>query len=429
MMVANYEAEAAVLGAVLIDGALFKDLEVQEEHFSNRRHQVIYRAMVEAAASGEFIDLVVVTTRLGSAIQQVGGTEYLLEMAESVPSTAGFKHHEQLIFAAYRLRKSRECAIRFSQAPNDGHLDTLITDLQTIRETGAIQSEKTTYEYLLEITDEMVAPPDQPSGCMTAYQDLDEMTGGMQQGDLIIVAARPSVGKTAFALNLAAGHCKNGGSSLVFSLEMSQKPLLHRIISAEGSISGQKWRDFSFSKNDYQEAFHAVGKISEWDLAIYDQKHTIMGIIATIRKQVHDNPDGRHLIIIDYLQLITPASRRERRDLEVGEITRELKLLAIELNIPIILLSQLSRSVESRQNKRPLMSDLRESGNIEQDADVIFFLYREDYYEKQKDQDRIEVIISKQRNGPTGVVKLGFLKEFGRFVEVKKAGSDRHIII
>ncbi|WP_217587491.1 replicative DNA helicase [Lentibacillus saliphilus] len=418
MRIENYEAEAAVLGAVLVDGTLFKELEVQEAHFHDGRHQRIYRAMKQASEASELIDMVSITTRLGDAIHQVGGTSYLLEMAGSVASTASMKHHEQLVFAAYRLRKARAYAIRYSETPSEEELNDLIANLEAIRGTGAVIAEKTTYDYLLEITDEMVAPADETSSCLTTYHDLDEMTGGMQRGDLIIVAARPSVGKTAFALNLAAGHCKNGGSSSVFSLEMGTKPLLRRMISAEGSINGQKWRSMAFSTADYEQAFHAIGEIADWELAILDQKRTLMDITASIRKRLHDDPDGQHLIIIDYLQLITPANRRERRDLEVGEITRELKLLAIELNIPIILLSQLSRGVEARQNKRPLMSDLRESGNIEQDADVIFFLYRDDYYQRKEDQDRLEVIISKQRNGPTGTVELGFLKAYGRFVEV-----------
>ncbi|GAB3059584.1 replicative DNA helicase [Virgibacillus ainsalahensis] len=414
----NYEAEAAVLGAVLLEGALFKDLEVQEEHFYEARHKKIYQAMKQAADRGEFIDLVVVTTNLGEEIYQVGGTSYLLEMTESVASTASMKHHERLIFNAYRLRKARESAIRYSEHPSEEELESLITSLQSIRDVGTDHQEKTTYDYLLEITNDMCDSETERSGCMTSYKNLDEMTGGLQCGDLLIVAARPSVGKTAFALNLAAGHCRNGGSSSIFSLEMGTKPLLRRMISSEGSIDGQKWRSMAFSAQDYEHAMNAIGVISDWKLTIFDQKRTIMDIRSSIRKKLYDDPDGNHLVIIDYLQLIAPTGRRERRDLEIGEITRELKLLAIELNIPIVLLSQLSRGVESRQNKRPLMSDLRESGNIEQDADVIMFLYREDYYANDiEKQNRMEVIISKQRNGPTGTVEMEFDKEYGRFVD------------
>ncbi|RDW16715.1 DnaB helicase C-terminal domain-containing protein [Oceanobacillus chungangensis] len=256
-------------------------------------------------------------------------------------------------------------------------------------------------------------------GCITSYEELDNMTGGLQRGDLLVVAARPSVGKTAFALNLAAGHCKQGGSAQVFSLEMGTKQLLQRMLSAEGAINCRKWRTTAFTEEDYQRAVRAIGVISNWNLDVYDKKRTILEIRAAIRKRIHDAPDGNHLVIIDYLQLITPAKQRDRRDLEVGEITRELKMLAIELNIPILLISQLSRNVESRQNKRPLMSNLHESGNIEQDADVIFFLHRADYYENNpKQKNRMEVIISKHRNGLTGTVQLVFEKEYGWFGEV-----------
>ncbi|WP_188456036.1 replicative DNA helicase [Virgibacillus oceani] len=421
MNVENYEAEAAVLGAVLLDGTLFKELEVEEEFFYHARHKRIYRAMKEAFDKGEFIDCVVTTTYLGEAINQVGGTVYLLKMTESVASTASMKHHERLILDAYRLRKSREYTMNYSKQPSEQQLELLISQLQTIREAGIVHQEKTTYDYLLEITDEIVAPPGEAKGCRSPYKHLDQMTGGIHRGDLLIVAARPSVGKTAFALNLAAGHCKNGGTSSIFSLEMGTKPLLKRMISSEGIIDAQKWKSMAFSSQDYEEAIKAIGFISDWNLYIFDTKRTLMDIRSTIRRKKYDDPDGNHLVIIDYLQLISPAGKRERRDLEVGEITRELKLLAIELDIPIVLLSQLSRGVEARQNKRPLMSDLRESGNIEQDADVIFLLYRDDYYNKNIEKNTMEVIISKQRNGPTGTVELAFLKEYGKFADKERS--------
>jgi replicative DNA helicase len=418
MMLENYEAEAAVLGSVLLDGTLIKNLMLEESHFHDHRHKLIFRAIKQAEERDEFIDMVVVTSNLGQAIYQVGGTGYLLEMTGSVATTANLGHHEELIFQAYRLRKTREAAIRYSENPSLEKLDDLISSLQVYREAGSIHDSKTIYDYLLEITEEMTGPRLEESSCMTSYTDLDEMTGGLQRGDLLIVAARPSVGKTTFALNLAAEHCNNGGASHIFSLEMGTKSLLKRMISREGMINGQKWRSMAFSEGDYERVMIAIGEISKWKLTVFDNKRTVRDIRAAIRKYVLDDPDGNHLVIIDYLQLIL-AARRERRDLEIGEITRELKLLAIELNIPIVLLSQLSRGVENRQNKRPLMSDLRESGNIEQDADVIFFLYRDDYYDAGvQEAGNIEVIISKQRNGPTGTVELGFQKEYGRFVDV-----------
>lgn len=412
----NVEAEVSVLGSILVDGTLFPDLVIQEEHFYQADHQLIFRAMKAVVDAEQFIDMVTVTTELGEAINQVGGTSYLLAMAQSIASTAPLKHHEQLIFSAYRSRKAREYALRFAEEPADPALEKLIRDLQTCRETGVEDLEKTVVGHLLDITKEMCFPTQEQSGFLTSFSGLDEMTGGLQRGELIIVAARPSVGKTAFALNLAMHHAKNEGSSMIFSLEMGKKQLLQRMISSVGKINGQKWRNRLFNEADYERALRAVGQISNWRLKINDHLRTVTAIGAAIRKRVYDEPTQRHLVMIDYLQLMTPTGQRERRDLEIGDITRELKLLAVELDIPIVLLSQLSRNVESRQNKRPLMSDLRESGNIEQDADVISFLYRDDYYDRKSEQsNKLEIIISKQRNGPTGTVEMSFEKEYGVF--------------
>lgn len=415
-MIENYEAEVSVLGSVLLEGELFETLHVEEDHFHYKAHRHIYRAMKQAADQDERIDLVVVTTYLGDRIEEIGGTAYLLKLSESVASTANVGHHEHLIFEAYRMRKSSELARTYSAHPSEKRLGQLIEHLGYLQHVGSMEAAKTISDYLLEITEEMVQKPDAPVACTTSYSALDEMTGGLQRGDLIIVAARPSVGKTAFSLNLAAENCRNGGTSTFFSLEMGTKALLKRVISAEGSINGEKWRGMMFSTADYERAFHAIGVISEWRLAIFDDVQVLAGIRAAIRKRVYDDPEGRHLFVIDYLQLMRPGGRQERRDLEIGEITRELKLLAVELDVPIVLLSQLSRGVEARKDKRPLMSDLRESGNIEQDADVIMFLYRDDYYNRESSEDTIDIIISKQRNGPVGTVELGFHKAYGRFV-------------
>src|SRR5690625_2034087 len=415
----NIEAEASVLGTALVDGTLFNELTLKQEHFADASNRIIFQAMKDITANGDFIDIVTVTTALGDAIGQVGGTTYLLAMAESIASTASLKLHERLVFDAYRNRMAKEKALTFASAPSDEGLDELIASLQAYRELGAAKSEKTTYDHLLEITEEMCFPSTEQAGFSTALRDFDDMTGGLQRGELIIVAARPSVGKTAFALNLAMGHAGNNGSALIFSLEMGTKQLLQRMISSVGRINSQKWRNMTFSEADYQQATHAVGVISDWEMMIYDQLRTVNEIRSAIRKKIRDYPDEKHVAIIDYLQLMTPAGKHDRRDLEIGEITRELKLMAVELNIPIVLLSQLSRGVESRPDKRPLMSDLRESGNIEQDADVISFLYREDYYMKDTEQQhRMEIILSKQRNGPTGTVVVAFDKEYGRVVDL-----------
>ncbi|MFD1170706.1 replicative DNA helicase [Oceanobacillus caeni] len=315
----------------------------------------------------------------------------------------------------------------YVENPSDEAMDVLLKKLTHFQDAGTKQKERSTYDYLMEISKDMTEKTKQ-TGYMTSLTDFDDMTGGLQKGDLIIVAARPSAGKTAFALNLAAGHCKNKGSSLVISLEMGTKQLLERMISAEGMMDGRKWRNLLFSEENYEKAFRAIGTIASWDLTIFDTRRTLSQVRSTIRNAVQKDPNGHHLVIIDYLQLITPTTiRKDRRDLEIGEITRELKLLAMELKVSIVLLSQLSRGVESRQDKRPLMSDLRESGNIEQDADVIAFLYRDDYYNRMSESPTItEVIISKQRNGPTGTVEMEFWKEYGRFGDIRAEGRAGH---
>lgn len=416
----NPQAEQAVIGSVLLEGSLFETLTIESKHFYEARHQQIFRAMAEVNKKHIDIDAITVTKELGDAVNQVGGVSYLVSLAESIPSTETLKHYESIVFEAYRNRETKRITMQYAENPSDEELPKLLAQLENIKEVGIQEQGRSTKDYLMEIAADMLEPPESTQrGYKTGYADFDEMTGGTQPTDLIIIAARPSVGKTAFALNIGAGHCQNGGTTHIFSLEMGTKQLLQRMISAESRVDGQKWQTMRFSQEDYAKASTAIGILSEWDLHIHEHENTLNQIKARIRKSVTSDPEGRHLVIIDYLQLITSTGRYERRDLEVGAMTRELKLLAKELNIPIILLSQLSRGVEHRQDKRPMMSDLRESGNIEQDADVIGFLYRDDYYDAESEkQNVIEIILSKQRNGPTGTVELAFLKEYGKFVSL-----------
>lgn len=420
-MAFNIEAEQAVIGTILMEGSLFDSLIVNEEHFHDQNLKRIYQAMKSVYQKEQDINVVTVVSALGEDINLVGGVSYLTELAGSVPSVESLRNYEYLVLEAYRKRKSRNLALKYSENPNDESLESLIKNLESLKEIGATTEEKTTYELLQEIAAEMVSPSNRQSGYLTGFKDLDDITGGFQPTDLIIIAARPSVGKTAFALNIGAGHCKNGGTTHIFSLEMGATQLLQRMISAEANVNGQKWKTMSFSAEDYNKAINAIGELSNWNLHIHEKATTINEIKAKIRKAVSKQPEEKHLVIIDYLQLIRTTGRYERRDLEVGAMTRELKLLAKELEIPIILLSQLSRNVEQRQDKRPMLSDLRESGNIEQDADVVGFLYRDDYYDKESEkQNVIEIILAKQRNGPTGTVELAFLKEYGKFVNLAK---------
>ncbi|MCA1021816.1 replicative DNA helicase [Halobacillus litoralis] len=429
-MIRNHEAEQAILGAVLLEGSIVKDLVLESTHFHDPANREIYKSMREISNQDEPINIVSVTTKLGEHINKCGGVSYLTDLAGSVPSTAAVKHYQRMVLEAYRNRKTQEQALKYSENPGDTSLDDLIKSLESLRGVGIESEEKSTYDYLTEIANDILSPPvDEQNGFKTGYRDFDNMTGGgPQRGDLIIIAARPSMGKTAFALNMASGHCRNGGSIDMFSLEMGTKQLLHRMISAEGNIDGQKWRTMSFSNEDYSKAMDAIGVMTDWQLDIHEKARTVSDIRAIVRQSVNEKNRDKHMVVIDYLQLMSSVGRYERRDLEVGAMTRELKLLARELDIPIILLSQLSRGVESRQDKRPMMSDLRESGNIEQDADVIGFLYRDDYYDAEsEDQNIVEIILSKQRNGPVGNVELAFLKEYGKFVNLDYRYSNMEV--
>jgi replicative DNA helicase len=421
-MIYSIEAEQAVIGTLLMEGSLYDTIHIQEDHFYDSQLKRVFRAIAAVADKGLSIDVVTVVSDLGEDVNNVGGVAKLTDLATSIPSTETLPHYEQLVMEAYRKRKTREAALRYAENPEDDALVGLIAELENLQTVGVKQQEMTTYDYLQKIAEDMASPSGQAEkGFPTGYSDLDRMTGGTQPSDLIIIAARPSVGKTAFALNIGSGHCRNGGATHIFSLEMGTEQLLQRMISAESNVDGQKWRSMDFSVDDYNSAIRGIGEISNWDLNIHEETRTVNDIKATVRKEVTENPEQKHLVIIDYLQLMTATGKYERRDLEVGAMTRELKLLARELNIPIVLLSQLSRGVEQRQDKRPMMSDLRESGNIEQDADVIGFLYRDDYYDRESEkQNIIEIILSKQRNGPTGTVDLAFLKEYGKFVNLAR---------
>ncbi len=269
MRVSNFEAEGAVLGAVLEDGTLFKELELKEEHFAHVNHQRIFHGMKQVDKKGDFIDMVSLTTYLGKEIYNVGGPSYLFKMADSIATTTPIKPHERFIIESYRNRKAQEAAMRYCENPTSDGLDHLIKSLKTYRDSASLNEEKTTYDRLIHLTEEMLTGNGW-TGYMSSYKELDFMTGGFQPGDLIVIAARPSVGKTAFALNLAANHCKNAEATTIFSLEMGTKQLLQRMISKETHIEGQKWRNHMFSPQDYEAIIHAVGEISTWDLRIFD---------------------------------------------------------------------------------------------------------------------------------------------------------------
>ncbi|MCY7789816.1 replicative DNA helicase [Bacillus haynesii] len=420
----NVEAEQALLGCVLVESDLIKELSLQPEHFSETRHQVIFKAMREVEKLGKSVDMVTTVTKLGDSVEQVGGLQYLTDLGSAVASTANFLAYQTLIYEAYRLREMKKIAIEFANTPTDDGITELYKRAMELQEIG-IEKTRTKQDVLMEIYNDMHEEKEDITGINTGLIDLNAMTGGWQDGDLIVLAARPSMGKTAFALNMGKANCEKGGVSDIFSLEMPDKQLTHRLLSNLGNIEGSKWKNPRkfFSDRDYENATKAIGEYEKWNINIHDQPaQTLADIRSKIRETKKENPDNKkHLVIIDYLQLIRAIGKYERRDLEVGSITAELKEMARAFKIPIILLSQLSRAVEQRQDKRPMMSDLRESGSIEQDADVVMFLYRDDYYNKNSElKNIIEIDLAKQRNGPTGMIQASFIKEYGRFINLAR---------
>lgn len=423
-MLTNVEAEQAVLGSILLEPDLIQECHLTMEQFGMAAHKQIFRAMREVDAKGNEVNFVSVLTELGDGGEQAGGLSYLTQLPESVPSTVTFHHYEQLMLEAYRLRLARSLGSDLMNAPTEENISLVHQKLADLQEIG-IKPQKSKMDLLLEIYEDVSTPKGDITGISTGLKELNDMTGGLQNGDLIILAARPSMGKTAFALNLGIHNSHKGGVTNIFSLEMSGKQLVQRMLSVLGGIEGSKWRNpnKNFTDTDHTRLSNAVADYERYHMNIYDQPgQTVFDIRVAVKKSIKENPGKQQLVIIDYLQLIKVVGKFDRHDLAIGHITRELKMMAREFNLPIVLLSQLSRSVEQRQDKRPMMSDIRDSGSVEQDADLIAFLYRDDYYNKNSElKNIVEVILAKHRNGATGTLEFAFIKEFGRFVELNRS--------
>ncbi|MFC5711625.1 replicative DNA helicase [Thalassorhabdus alkalitolerans] len=436
----NIEAEQAVLGAIFLEGeALVTATEHLTPHdFYRASHQRIYQVMINLADKGEPVDLVTVTSALQDAhlLEEIGGLSYLTDLANSVPTAANVGYYSQIVEEKSLLRRLIRAATNIASegyASEEEVEDILseaeksILEVSQRRSTSAFVSIK---DVLIETYDniEMLQNrgEDEVTGISSGFVELDRMTAGFQRSDLIIVAARPSMGKTAFALNIAQNVAtKTEENVAIFSLEMGASQLVQRMLCAEGNIDAQKMRTGALEEEDWEKLTMAMGSLSRAGIYIDDSPGIRVGDIRAKCRRLKQE-QGLGMILIDYLQLIQGSSKGgESRQQEVSEISRNLKAIARELDVPVIALSQLSRGVESRQDKRPMMSDLRESGSIEQDADIVSFLYREDYYDKEaENQNIIEIIIAKQRNGPVGAVELAFIKEYNKFVNLDRSHDD-----
>ncbi|MGP0583676.1 replicative DNA helicase [Paenibacillus timonensis] len=435
-------AECSVLGAILIEPETLEYTELLEpEAFYHAGHQIIFRRIVELADEGQPIDLVTLTGRLKDRgeLEDIGGVSYLAKLAHAVPSTANMQTYVAVVQNKATLRefiRSSSLVVQAAAAGED--VQRLVASAQQIATTLADraappQDFKRIRDVVVEVIETTEVKTEafksgKVTGLRTGFRDLDGITAGLQKSDLIIVAARPSVGKTAFALNIAQNVAVRSVDPVaIFSLEMSAPQLVARMISSEGNLEANRLRIGDMGEEDWMKLAEAAGVLGASNIFIDDSAGiTVSDIRAKCRRL--KKQEGLGLIVIDYLQLIASAGRgrrEENRQQEVSEISRMLKHLARELDVPVIALSQLSRGVEQRQDKRPMMSDLRESGSIEQDADIVAFLYRDDYYNQETEKKNIiEIIIAKQRNGPVGTVELVFLKQFNKFVDYDRNHID-----
>ncbi len=426
----NIEAEQAVLGTILIqDNALLKIAELLESSdFYKEKHRIIFAAMISLFEKNEPHDLVTVTSLLKdqNKLEGVGGAGYLASLTDIIPFAGTLVHHARIIRKKSVLRKliqtTSEVAARCYDAQDD--IETLVDEAEkTIFQIT--QAKKQGFEPMSKIVpktfDRVIKLYDrqeQITGVATGYTELDKMTAGLQPSDMIVLAARPSMGKTALAMNIVQHAALIEKKSVaVFSLEMSMESLALRMLCSLGHINSQRIRTGNLHESDWPRLTRATGMLSEAKIFIDDTAGlTALEMRAKARrlKSEHDI----EFIVVDYLQLMQGRDKVENRVQEISDISRALKAMAKELDVPVLALSQLNRSLENRPNKRPQLSDLRESGAIEQDADVIMFIYRDEVYNKDENNPNrglAEIIVGKQRNGPTGVVKLTFLGEFTTF--------------
>lgn len=433
----NNEAEQSVLGSVLLQPtALISAMEYLQTHdFYRRAHQLIYQTMIDLNENNEEIDVVTVANLLetNKQLEDIGGAAYLAELANVVPTAANVEYYAKIVEERSLLRRLIQAStdiITETYEESDDVSNILDAAEQKILEvserknrSGFVKISDVLRDSMEEI-DELYKNDEEITGLSSGYHALDLMTAGLHEDELIILAARPGVGKTAFALNIA----QNIGTSTaenvaIFSLEMGATQLVNRMLCAEGTINANNLRSGQLTEEEFEKLFVAMGSLSKANIFIDDTPGIRVSEIRAKSRRLMQERGGIGLIIIDYLQLIE-GSGRESRQQEVSEISRQLKKLAMELEVPVIAISQLSRSVEQRQDKRPILSDLRESGSLEQDADIVAFLYREDYYrneegeeeEEEAEEDNVvEVLVEKNRSGARGTVKLLFIKEYNKF--------------
>ena len=435
----DIEAEQAILGSMLTDkDAVIAALEVlKEDSFYREDNKLIFNAITNLYSKNEPIDIITVKAELVElgVLERVGGLEYLVELPERVPTTANVERYIKIVDEKAMLRRlitsaNELIALGYDESENvDNIMDMAekkIFDLASKKNTAGYAVMK---DILVESFAELERLYNQKgnvTGVSTGFYDLDNVTAGLHNSDLIIVAARPAMGKSAFAINLAANAAvKSGVPAVIFNLEMSKEQVGNRILCSEALVDSNKIRTGQIEDEDWMKLAQTLGRISDAPIYIDDTPGiSAMEIRAKCRKLKLEKNIG--LIVIDYLQLISGSGKKNAsREQEISEISRSLKILAKELNVPVIALSQLSRTAEKRDDKRPMLSDLRESGAIEQDADIVMFLYRDDYYNPDSEKKNVaEVILAKHRGGSTGTVELAWLPSYTKFANLERRYNE-----
>ena len=437
----NLEAEEAVLGSILLEqDSIISVMEfLVPDDFYRVAHQLIFAAMIELNQNSEAIDPITVSEKLRqkNQIDNVGGEAGIIELLDKVPTAANVEFYTQIVLEKSTRRKLIKTSTNIvKNAYQEDEtianvLDTAERDILSVSEgrnkAGFIPIRDVLHD-AYESLEERSKNNGEVTGIATGYIGLDRMTSGLHADELIILAARPSVGKTAFVLNIAKNVAVNLNETVaIFSLEMGAESLVERIICSHASINAGHLKTGKLTDEEYTQYFVATGVLAEAPIYIDDTPGIRVSEIRAKCRRLKQERNNLGLVVIDYLQLIE-GNGKESRQQEVSEISRNLKKLAKELKVPVIALSQLSRGVEQRQDKRPIMSDIRESGSIEQDADIVAFLYRDDYYRQEPDENgqvpevepnsTIEVIIEKNRSGPRGTVELNFMKEFNKLTNI-----------
>ena len=428
-------SEKAVLGSVFIapDKLLTAAELVQPSDFYYPANQTIFKAMLEIADKGQAIDPLTIRNLLDSRgeFEPSGGMAYLTELVTAVPTSANIEYYAKNV-ADKAIARSVISNLTDSIAAvynSESGIDEIISKTEQSLINASSSRNKSSFKHIYDVIEtaqvkieERASMSSDVTGTPTGFQDFDKITTGLHEDNLIILAARPAMGKTALALNIAQNVAvKSKKAVAVFSLEMGSESLVERMLAAEGNVMSYHIRTGKLSENEWQRLIYAQAQLAEARIYIDDTPGIRATEIRSRARKLAQEMGGLGLIVIDYLQLITGNNPKNRQQ-EVSEISRQLKILAKELNVPVIALSQLSRNVEQRQDKRPVLSDLRESGSIEQDADIVAFLYREAYYDKSDngpENNKVELILEKNRHGSLGTVQLFFHKEYTKFTNVE----------